>query len=185
MRAKSRRRKTKTQNRRGGPKTTRLHYPSAAAADHKTQSDVAQLTRERDEALEREKATAEVLRVISSSPGELAPIFEAMLKNATRLCEADSATLILREGGDLRFVARYNAPTALLEQTERDPVFRPGPASGVRRSIRSNEVVQVPDLVNDQVYSDRDPDRVRLVEAGYRSQLSVPLIRQVMRTNAR
>ena len=82
-RAKSRRRKTKTQKRRGGPKTTRLRNPSAA--DHKTQSDVAQLTHERDEALEREKATAEVLRVISSSPGELEPVFQAISRSDANL----------------------------------------------------------------------------------------------------
>jgi signal transduction histidine kinase len=150
---------------------------NSSAADHKTQSDVAQLTRERDEALEREKATAEVLRIISSSPHELDPVFQIMLENATRLCEGESASLILREGGDLRFVARYNAPAAWLKQTERDPLFRPGPANCAGRSIRLKQVVQVPDLVNDQAYFDRDAARVRAVEAGYRSQLSVPLIK--------
>jgi hypothetical protein len=75
-RAKSRRRKTVTQKRRG------LRNPSAA--DHKTQSDVAQLIRERDEALAREKASAEVLRVISSSPGELEPVFQTMLQIQVR-----------------------------------------------------------------------------------------------------
>jgi signal transduction histidine kinase len=168
-RAKSRRRKTVTQKRGG------LRNPSAA--DHKKQPDVAQLTRERDEALEREKATAEVLRVISSSPGELASVFQAMLENAARLCETDSASLILHQGGELRFAARLNAPAALAEQTEREPIFRPGPASGLGRSIRLKQVVQVPDMVNDQAYIDREPARVRLVEAGYRSQLSVPLMK--------
>ena len=86
-RAKSRRRKTLTQKRRG------LRNPSAA--DHKTQSNVAQLTRERDEALEREKATAEVLRVISSSPGGLELVFQAMLTNAVRICEASFGVLTL------------------------------------------------------------------------------------------
>src|SRR6266446_1994257 len=137
-RAKSRRRKTVTQKRGG------LRNPSAA--DHKKQPDVAQLTRERDEALEREKATAEVLRVISSSPGELASVFQAMLENAARLCETDSASLILHQGGELRFAARLNAPAALAEQTEREPIFRPGPASGLGRSIRLKQVVQVPDM---------------------------------------
>jgi GAF domain-containing protein len=173
-RAKSRHGKTKTQKRRGGLKTT--HLRNSSAADHKTQSDVAQLTRERDEALEREKATAEVLRVISSSSRNLDPVFQTMLENATRLCEGESASLLLREGGDLRFVARYNAP--VLEQVETpDPIFRPGPASGLGRSLRLKQVDQVPDMVNDQAYIDREPGRVRVVEAGYRSQLSVPLIK--------
>jgi len=134
-------------------------------------------TRELSEALEQQTATSEVLQVISSSPGELERVFQAMLENATRLCEGESASLVLREGGNLQFVSRYNAPAALLEQTERDPIFRPGPASGLGRSIRLKQVVQVPDIVNDQMYFDREPARVRLVEAGYRSQVSVPLIK--------
>src|SRR5262249_36153137 len=141
---------------------------------------------------------SEVLRVISSSPGELKPVFQAMLENATRLCEAETASLVLREGGDLRFVARYNAPAALLEQMEREPLYRPGPASGVGRSIRLKQVVQVPDIANDpavskgggnaslaelrgrygeKAYYDPELAPIRLVEAGYRSQLSVPLIK--------
>src|SRR6202048_4997938 len=89
-RAKSRRRKTVAQKRRG------LRNPSAA--DHKTQSDVAQLIRERDDALEREKATAEVLRVISNSPGDLEPVVQSILANATRICDASYGTMWLCEG---------------------------------------------------------------------------------------
>src|SRR5262249_53591281 len=77
-------------------------------------------------------------------------------------------SLGLCEGADVRIVARYNASAALLEQTKREPLFRPGPASAVGRSIRLKQVVQVPDLVNDQMYFDREPARVRVVEAGYR-----------------
>jgi signal transduction histidine kinase len=135
------------------------------------------LLNELRESLEQQTATSEVLQVISSSPGELEPVFQAMLENATRLCEAEAASLVLREGADLRMVARHNAPTALLQETKRDPIFRPGPASGLGRSIRLKQVVQVPDIANDQAYFDREPARVRLVEAGYRSQLSVPLIK--------
>src|SRR5262249_54475787 len=134
------------------------------------------------EALEQQTATSEVLQVISSSPGELEPVFQAMLANAARLCEAESASLILREGSDLRIAARYNAPAALLQQMERDPIFRPGPASGLGRSIRLKQVVQVPDIVNDQAYFYREPARVRGVEAGYRSQLSEP-IREVLESD--
>src|SRR5437588_4460818 len=90
-RAKSRRRKTITQKGRG------LRNPSAV---HKTQSDIAQLARERDEALEREKATAEVLRVISSSPGDLEPAFQGILATATRICEAQFANLLLYEANE-------------------------------------------------------------------------------------
>jgi signal transduction histidine kinase len=169
-RAKSHR-KTKAQKLRGGLKTTRLR--NSSGADHKTQSDVAQLIRERDEALEREKATAEVLRVISGSP-ELDPVFKTMLENATRLSEAEAAELVLREGNDLKIVTRYNSPAAPLVATHLES---PGPASCVRRSIRLKQAVQVPDMANDQAYFDREPIRVRLVGAGYRSQLSVPLIK--------
>ena len=84
------RRKTVAQKR-----GTRRNPP---AAKHKARPDVAQLTRERDEALEREKATAEVLRVISSSPGELEPVFQAMLENAVRICEANFGILFLFDG---------------------------------------------------------------------------------------
>jgi signal transduction histidine kinase len=163
-------------------KPKRDNAPTVARQASSTLADLQQqvsaLARELAEAREQQTATSEVLGVISSSPGELAPLFKTMMENATRLCEAESASLVLREGGDLRFVARYNAPAALLEQTERDPIFRPGPASGLGRSIRLKQVVQVPDLANDQAYFDREPARVRLVEtSGYRSQLSVPLIK--------
>ena len=122
--AKSRRRITSLRSKTTKART-HVDRPRAANAD---------LKKKLAEALEQQAATSEVLRVISSSPGDLKPVFETMLANATRLCEAESASLVLREGGDLRFVARYNAPAALVEQMERDPIFRPGPASGLGRS---------------------------------------------------
>jgi signal transduction histidine kinase len=171
---------SKTQHR----KPTRPKRSTALKTRRRASSSVADLqeqlerqARELDEARERETATAEVLRVISSSSGELEPVFQAMLASATRLCEGKSASLILREGDDLRVVARYNAPAALVERTQREPLFRLGPATCTARSIRLKQAVQVPDLANDQVYFDREPRRVLVVEAGYRSQLSVPLIK--------
>src|SRR6516162_8791381 len=126
--------------RRRTKKLTRRKHPAAARSAANLQKRLDQRTHELAEAqkhlaeaLEQQTATSEVLQVISSSPGELTPVFQAMLENATRLCEAETASLVLREGGDLRFVARYNVPLALLEQMERD---RLGPASGIGRSIR-------------------------------------------------
>jgi signal transduction histidine kinase/DNA-binding response OmpR family regulator/HAMP domain-containing protein len=134
-------------------------------------------TGELTEALQQQTATSQVLQAVSSSPGEVAPVFQVMLENAARLCAAQSASLILREGDEFRFAARYNAPAVLVDQTQRDPVFRPGPASGLARSIRLKEVVQVPDLLNDEAYFNREPERLRAVGAGFRAQLSVPLIK--------
>lgn len=73
------------------------------------------LTRERDEALDQQAATAEVLSVISSSPGQLETVFQAILANATRLCGANFGTLYLRDGNSFRAAAFHNAPPAFIE----------------------------------------------------------------------
>ena len=83
--------------------------PSVSAGQ---ETEVARLTRERDEALEREKASAEVLRVISTSPGELKPIFQAMLENAVRICEAVFGNLYLRDADGFHMVAAHHGSPA-------------------------------------------------------------------------
>jgi transcriptional regulator with GAF, ATPase, and Fis domain len=163
-------------------KPKRNNAPTAARQASSTLADLQQqvsaLARELAEAREQQTASSEVLGVISSAPGELEPVFQTMLEKATRLSEAQEASLVLREGDDLKIVTGYYSPAAPLAATRRDPMlFRPGSASCVRRSIRLKQVVQVPDMANDQAYFDREPARVRLVELGYRSQLSVPLIK--------
>jgi two-component system, NtrC family, sensor kinase len=80
-------------------------------------------TRDLSEALERQTATSEVLQVISSSPGELKPVFEAMLANATRLCEANFGSLYFYEGDAFRITAMHNAPPAYEEVRRREPVM--------------------------------------------------------------
>src|SRR5262249_52458168 len=169
-RPKSRRRKTVTQKRRG------LRNPSTA--DHKTQSDVSQLIRERDEALEREKATAEVLRVISSSPGELEPVFQAMLENATRICEAMFGSMYLYEAGTFRIVAMHNAPPAFAEMRRREPVVRPSSGTGLARVARTKRVVHVADMRAERHYRERHSTAVAMVElAGARTLLMVPMLK--------
>jgi signal transduction histidine kinase/putative methionine-R-sulfoxide reductase with GAF domain len=168
-RAKSRRRKTVTQKRRG------LRNPSAA--DHKTQSDVAQLIRERDEALEREKASAEVLRVISSSPGELEPVFQAMLANATRLCGAEFGTLNLDDGDLSRIAAVYNVPAALAA-TQNVP-FRVHPKSGQAEIRKTKQVVQIDDIRAMPPYLEGDPRLVAFADlGGARTTLAVPMLKE-------
>ena len=120
---KARRRKAATLKRRNAPKTVRRRSSSAAGLNKK----VALLTRERDEALEQQTATAEILRVISSSPGDLQPVFEAILENATRICEAKFGNLWLREGDKFRIVAIYGGSPEYREYLFAEPLVVPDP----------------------------------------------------------
>jgi signal transduction histidine kinase/CheY-like chemotaxis protein/HAMP domain-containing protein len=139
---------------------------------------VDQRTHELSESLEQQTATSEVLRVISSSPGDLKPVFETMLANATRLCQAEFGNLWLREGDVFRAVAMHGLN---IEWLERDPVMDPRdhPAVPLARLARTKEVVHVTDFSADQAYIERDPRIVALVEsAGARSLLAVPMLKE-------
>jgi signal transduction histidine kinase/putative methionine-R-sulfoxide reductase with GAF domain len=144
------------------------------AADLQKQLD--QRTRERDEALEREKATAEVLRVISSSPGELAPVFDAMLANATRICGAEFGLLYLDDGNLTRIAAVYNVPPALAA-TQNVP-FRVHPKSGHAEVRKTKQVVHVDDIRAMPPYLEGDPRLVAMVDlGGARTTLGVPMLK--------
>jgi GAF domain-containing protein len=135
-------------------------------------------TRELGESLEQQTATSEVLRVISSSPGELEPVFNTMLENATRICEAKYGNLFLCEGDAFRLVAMHGAPPAWAEKWRRDPVVRPGPGTGLGRVARTKDVVHIADLTKEQAYIERDPLFVGQVElAGGRTLLVVPMLK--------
>jgi GAF domain-containing protein len=135
-------------------------------------------TRDLSESLEQQTATSEVLQTISSSQGELQPVFDSLLANATRLCAAKFGTLFLREGENFRVVAQHNTPPALAEARRRDPIVRAGPGTAIRRSTTVKQAIQIPDIKAEKVYSDRDPDRMALVElGGYRAVLSIPMLR--------
>jgi GAF domain-containing protein len=139
-----------------------------------------QRTRELSESLEQQTATADVLRVISSSPGELEPVFKTMLENATRICEANFGVLQLRESGGFRIGTTYNAPPPFVEGlARRELIFRPSPLHHLARVAASKQVVQVSDLAVDEAYQQRDPGAVRLVElAGARTVLCVPMLKE-------
>src|ERR1700676_5096527 len=119
---KTRRRRVVTPKRRKATKAARHRVSSAAGRE----TEVARLTRELNDALERQTATAEVLRVISSSPGDLQPVFATMLANATRICEAKFGTFYLPEGSGLRLVAAHGVPPAFAEVQGRG-VIHPAP----------------------------------------------------------
>jgi signal transduction histidine kinase/CheY-like chemotaxis protein len=141
---------------------------------------VEQRTHELSESLEQQTATSEVLRVISSSPGDLKPVFETMLANATRLCEAKFGNLFLREGGVFRAVAVHGAST-YLDLLRREPVIDVGnfPYAPLARLVETKEVVHIPDVTAERAYIERFPQLVALVEsAGARSLLIVPMLKE-------
>src|SRR5262249_11117397 len=125
-------------------------------------------TRDLSEALEQQTATSEVLQVISSSPGQLAPVFQAMLENATRICEAKFGTLYLCEGDAFRLAAMHNPPPAFAEERRREPVFRISPATALSRATKTRQPVQIADVQAESAYH-TDPRAAALVRlAGYR-----------------
>jgi len=156
--------------------TKSAHGRSFSVADHET--EVARLTRERDEAHERETAAAEVLRVISASPGDIQPVFAAMLSNATRLCEAKFGVLMLCEGDAFRAAALHNVPSAFADLLCRAPI-RPGPNISFARAAKTKQAVQFADVTKEPSYIERDPLAIAAVElGGYRTVLSVPMLKE-------
>jgi two-component system, NtrC family, sensor kinase len=133
--------------------------------------------RELAEALEQQTATAEVLQIINSSPGELEPVFNALLANAVRLCAASFGNLYLRDGDAFRLAAFHNTPRAFVQQRRSRP-YRPSPKGPPGRMLRTRAVVHVADLVADPSYRERDPGVVSFVElAGTRTVLVVPMLK--------
>ena len=130
------------------------------------------------QSLEQQTATADVLRVISSSPGDLEPVFRAMLENATRICEAKFGTLALCEGDALRAVALHGGREDYADERRRNPVFRPAPNVPVMRAVRMKQVQHVADMLTEQAYIDRDAAIVTMVETGgARTFLAVPMLK--------
>ena len=132
-----------------------------------------QRTRELTEFLEQQTATSEVLRVISSSPGELEPVFDALLANAVRICGAEFGNLTLFNGGELRLEAMHNAPPALAELRRRNPVIdlKSSIAGPV---VTTKQMNHVRDLTAQEPYAGSALAKV----GGARTALSVPMLRE-------
>src|SRR5262249_53308511 len=129
---------------------------------------------------EQQTATSEVLKVISSSPGELEPVFTAMLENATRICEATLGNLFLREGSTFRAVATHSKQ-GYIDYLQRHPVvdLRDNPGILLDRLANTKQVVHVHDLRTDQSYLGKNDRIVTLVEvAGARTIVVVPMLRE-------
>ena len=139
-----------------------------------------QRTRELTQSLEQQTATSEVLRVISSSPSNLNPVFDTMLTNATRLCEANFGLLVLYEGGErFRGVAMHNAPPAFAELRWREPVFHATPQTALGRAAATKEVIHISDYLEEAAYKQRDPIAVALADLGKaRTFLVVPMLKE-------
>ena len=130
------------------------------------------------ESLRQQTAAAEVLKVISRSPGDLTPVFETILANAVNICGAKFGNLFLCDGDTFTIVAMHGAPPGLAEWWRSNPTIRPGPKTGLARLIKTKQVNQTEDLKAGTAYAERDPLRVATVElAGARTLVDIPLLK--------
>ena len=136
----------------------------------------ARLLNELRQSLEQQTATSEVLQVISSSPGDLQPVFETLLRNATQLCKAKIGTLFLHEEGRLRLVAAYDLPR--LSEVQAGIAHEAAPGGPLEGAIRTRKAVQIVDLAATEAYKQRHPRMVEAVElGGIRTAVAVPMLK--------
>jgi len=140
-------------------------------------NELRQRTRDLSEALEQQTATSEVLKVISGSPSELEPVFNAMLANATRICEAKFGNLYLRDEDGIRLAASHNGPPGLMS-VRRGRRIKPGSDTALGEVIRTKHTAHVTDLAATRAYIERHSDTVEAVDVGgVRTVLAVPLLK--------
>jgi two-component system, NtrC family, sensor kinase len=133
--------------------------------------------RELTQALDREAATGEILRVINSSPTTADPVFDAILERGMRLCRADVGLLVLTEEDTFRLVAHRGAPAAFVEP--RRHAFRSGPHTGLTRAVQERRPVHIEDLTADVAYIEGDATRLQTLQIlGARTGVWVPLLRE-------
>jgi signal transduction histidine kinase len=139
---------------------------------------VEQRTAELSETLEQQTATSEVLQVISSSPGELEPVFQKMLENAARVCGANFGILNLYDGDRFEIVAIYNVPPAYAASLN-SKLIRPHPEGPLGTLVRTRQIVHIHDLTKSPVYLAGDPAVVEITDvAGARTIVIVPMLKE-------
>jgi signal transduction histidine kinase len=139
---------------------------------------VEQRTAELSETLEQQTATSEVLQVISSSPGELEPVFQKMLENAARVCGANFGILNLYDGDRFEIVAIYNVPPAYTASLN-SKLIRPHPEGPLGTLVRTRQVVHIHDLTKSPAYLAGDPAVVEITDvAGARTIVIVPMVKE-------
>jgi PAS domain S-box-containing protein len=161
------------------PKAARKAPATHSSVDHAQEQLVERLKRERDEAVELQAASAEVLKIIGSSPGDMKPVLEAMLGRALRICDAKFGHILLYDGERFHAVHLHDVPPSYRAFWDRHGPIRPGPNTGLGRLARTREVVHIADLKADSPYTERQPLRVVTVdEAGARSFLAAPMLKE-------
>jgi signal transduction histidine kinase len=152
--------------------------PAGRATYFNLEEQVGVLVRELDEAVEQQRATSEVLRVISNSPGELELVFQTMLANAIRICDANFGALFRFEDGAASAAAMLGVPPAFAEFWQRGP-YRPGSRTALGRVMRTRQTVHIADVTVDPAYLDGEPIFVAAVElGGFRTILNVPMFKE-------
>jgi signal transduction histidine kinase/CheY-like chemotaxis protein len=137
---------------------------------------LAHAERQLSEALERQAAADEVLRLISSSPGKLELVFQAILANGTRICEAEFGTLNLYDGSTFEIAAHYNVPPAFVDTLHK--VLRPHPSSAHAKIVQTRQVVHIQDLLATTAYREGDPAVTAIGDlGGARTIVIVPMVK--------
>jgi class 3 adenylate cyclase len=142
-------------------------------------ADLSNRTADLTESLEQQTATAEVLQVISSFPGDLQPVFDAMLEKASRICDATFGNIYRWDGNALHLVGTHNTPPALVEARRRSPLHS-DPRRPVGRMLATKTTVHIADLAAEPMYAEeRDPTFIASVElGGIRTVLLVPMLKE-------
>jgi two-component system, NtrC family, sensor kinase len=137
----------------------------------------ARLLNELRESLQQQTATADVLKIISSSPGDLEPVFQAMLMNATSICAAHFGAMWRFEHGAVRIASSCGIPSAFADFLQRGS-HRPGPYSPISRLMQTRRTLHIADYRADQAFIERDPLAVAGIElGGIRTLLEVPMLK--------